>query len=34
MLDSDGTNGKQSLKPIVHYHSWRVGKFGSPVINS
>ncbi|KAJ0112306.1 hypothetical protein Patl1_02502 [Pistacia atlantica] len=25
VLDSDGTNGKHSLKPIIYFHSWRVG---------
>lgn len=29
MLDSDGTNGKHSLKPIIYFHSWRVGKVWS-----
>ncbi|GLT73469.1 hypothetical protein SLA2020_453270 [Shorea laevis] len=26
MLESDGTNGKLTLKPIIHFHTWRVGK--------
>ncbi|KAJ4729595.1 Protein of unknown function (DUF803) [Melia azedarach] len=25
MLDSDGTNGRHTLKPIIYFHSWRVG---------
>ncbi|XP_059449334.1 probable magnesium transporter NIPA8 isoform X1 [Corylus avellana] len=25
MLESDGTNGKLTLKPIIHFHTWRVG---------
>jgi hypothetical protein len=26
-LESDGANGKLPLKPIIHFHTWRVGKF-------
>lgn len=29
MLDSDGTNGRHTLKPIIYFHSWRVGKIRS-----
>ncbi|KAB1200613.1 NIPA-like protein 3 [Morella rubra] len=25
MLESDGTNGKSPLKPIIYFHTWRVG---------
>lgn len=27
MLDSDGTNGKLVLKPIIHFQTWRLGEF-------
>lgn len=26
-LEIDGANGKLPLKPIVQFHTWRVGKF-------
>lgn len=26
-LESDGANGKLPLKPIIHFQTWRVGKF-------
>ncbi|KAL5864645.1 hypothetical protein ACOSQ3_002159 [Xanthoceras sorbifolium] len=25
VLESDGTNGKHTVKPIIYFHSWRVG---------
>lgn len=27
MLENDGPNGKHSLKPIIYFHTWRVGHF-------
>lgn len=28
-LEGDGTNGKPTLKPIIYFQSWRVGKVWS-----